>query len=184
MDNAKGDDDIDVCVITSSGTIWISRLLTVFILELFGIRRRPSDTKVAGKVCANMFLDENHLGLPVKERDLFAAHEVLQMKPLAWRGDTYKKFLKENEWVERFLPNAFKLNLSHKIKVQSSVSNFIVSLLRCFELPAKALQLKYMQKRRSGEVIRDGYVRFHPQDARGWVMKKYKRTLDNISSRY
>lgn len=182
MDNAKESDDIDICVITSTDTIWITRLLTVLILELFGIRRRPWDTKVAGKVCANMFLDENHLGLPVKERDLFAAHEVLQMKPLVWRGDSYKKFLKANRWVKRFLPNAFKLSLNHKIKAQSSVSNFIVSLLRCFELPAKAVQLKYMQRRRSGEVIRDGYVRFHPKDARGWVMKKYKRALDNISS--
>lgn len=184
MDNAKDDDDIDICVITSSSTVWITRLLTVLILELFGIRRRPSDKNVQGKVCANMFLDENHLGLPLKERDLFSAHEVLQMKPLVWRGETYKKFLKANEWVKRFLPNAYKLRINNEIKKQSSISNFIVSLLRFFELPAKVVQLKYMQRRRSDEVIRDGYLRFHPQDARGWVMKKYKRALDNISSRY
>ena len=184
MDNAKDDDDIDICVITSSGTVWITRLLTVLMLELLGVRRRPSDTKVAGKVCANMFLDESHLGLPVKERDLFAAHEALQMKPLVWRGDIYKKFLKANEWAKSFLPNAYKFSLNHKILAQPSVSNFIVSLFRRFELPAKAVQLKYMKKRRSGEVIRDGYVRFHPQDARSWVIKKYKRTLDKISTRY
>lgn len=105
MENSQKDDDIDFLIITSKNRLWLTRLLTVLLIELVGSRRRPGDKKFEDKVCLNMFLAESHLALPKKERDLFSAHEVCQMKLLWEKDNTYQKFLKANQWVRRYLPN-------------------------------------------------------------------------------
>lgn len=41
-------------------------------------------------------------------------------------------------------------------------------------------QLKYMQPRRTTEVIEPGRIRFHPRDCREWILKEYKKRLDEL----
>jgi len=36
-----------------------------------------------------------------------------------------------------------------------------------------------MRKKRTTEVVSDGIIRFHPQDARNWILKAYKKRLKN-----
>lgn len=38
-------------------------------------------------------------------QDIYVAHQILQMKPLWFQGKIYQKYLQENEWVFKFLPN-------------------------------------------------------------------------------
>jgi len=103
MNNAKEEDDIDLLIITVPNRLWLTRGLVVSFLRLARIYRRPG--KIKNKICPNMLLDEKHLAMSKKERDLFSAHEVLQMKPLWQRGRTYQRFLKANQWYKEFLPN-------------------------------------------------------------------------------
>jgi len=180
MNNAKEFDDIDLFFITASNSLWITRLLVTVTAEVFGIRRRPNDRSVKDKVCLNMFMAEDALSLPAFERDLFAAHEVLQMKPLWDRDGAYNNFLSANSWVKDFLPNAWKAVRHEKI-----IHRF--NWLQLLEPFARVLQMWYMRHHRTTEVIRPGVLRFHPKDARVWVKKKYairlKRyniPLDNI----
>lgn len=105
MNNADKDDDIDLLIITAKNRLWLTRLFSVSLVELIGKRRRPGDKKVKDKICLNMLLDESHLTIPEKERDLFSAHEVCQMKPLWEKDRTYQEFLKANQWSQEFLPN-------------------------------------------------------------------------------
>jgi len=184
MYNADRDDDIDICIIASEKTVWTTRFLTVVLLELMRIRRRPREKKVGDKVCANMFLDASKLALPMGERDLYAAHEILQMKPLYIRSRVYEKFLKTNEWVKRFLPNAYnpamKQSRDKAMTQHSLLHNISVSLLWLFEPVAQAIQLWYMHNHRTIEIVQNGYLRFHPQDARLWIMNEYKKRLDKF----
>jgi len=105
MDNADRDDDIDLLIITSERRLWLTRLFTNFLVEIVANRRRPGDKEVKDKICLNMFLDENHLRIPVKEQNLFTAHEVCQLKPLWVKDQIYQKFIQENLWSRKFLPN-------------------------------------------------------------------------------
>lgn len=105
MKNSQKEDDIDILIVTAKNRLWLTRLITVLLIEVVAQRRRPGDKKFADKICLNMFLDENHLAIPVKERDLFSAHEVCQMEVLWEKEGVYRKFLKENQWAKRFLPN-------------------------------------------------------------------------------
>ena len=48
------------------------------------------------------------------------------------------------------------------------------------EALARWLQLKYMAPRRTTEVVEPGRIRFHPQDARKWVLREYKERLKKL----
>ncbi|HUV42806.1 MAG TPA: hypothetical protein VMY36_02755 [Patescibacteria group bacterium] len=103
MENSDKEDDIDLLFVTTKNRLWLSRGLVVIFLRLTGFYRQPNQIK--NKICPNMFLDEDHLSLPKKERDLFSAHEVCQLKPLWDKDKTYQQFIKKNLWVKQFLPN-------------------------------------------------------------------------------
>ena len=105
MSNAGQKDDIDLLIVTSQNRLWLTRLFTVLLVELVANRRRPKDQEVEDKICLNMFLAENYLSLPKKEQDLFSAHEVFQAKLLWEKERTYQKFLKANQWAQKYLPN-------------------------------------------------------------------------------
>lgn len=105
MDNAEKNDDIDLLIVTARKRLWLTRLLTNFLVEIVANRRRPSDKEVKDKICLNMFLDENHLKLPIREQNLFTAHEICQLKPIWARNQLYQKFIQENLWCQKFLPN-------------------------------------------------------------------------------
>ena len=96
MNNARPDDDIDLFILAQPGRLWLCRLLVLVIVKL-AIRR-------GHVLCPNFFLSTDHLAL--SERNLFTAHEVVQMVPLE-RNPWYGAFIEANGWVADFLPNAF-----------------------------------------------------------------------------
>lgn len=180
VNNATSHDDIDFFFITAKGTLWITRLLVIFALDLLGKRRKPSDTNVTNKICLNMFMSEEAMALPKKERDLFSAHEVLQMEPLWSRRDTYRRFLQANGWVEEYLPVAWGIKqkgFNRHPKISHWYTRITRKILRFFELPAKYIQLWYMARRRTHEVITEGLLRFHPHDARVWIRQEFGKRL-------
>lgn len=182
VENADAEDDIDIFIITDKRTLWITRCMVTIATDVMGIRRRPNESSVANKVCLNMFMARGALALPYSDRDLFSAHEVLQMVPVWDRDGTYREFLLSNRWVEHFLPNAWKEKVTNKRKGATSKDNqFALSavcfLLSLFEPLAKILQLWYMRRHKTTEVIRPGMLRFHPRDARDWVKKRYALRL-------
>lgn len=190
MDNAKEHDDIDFFFIVSNGSLWISRLLAIVTIELLGRRRRRGAIKVKDMICLNMFMTRASLAIPKAEHDLYVAHEVLQMKPLWERGGVYGLFLRQNSWVKRFLPNAWhkKCRIQNaEFRMKENTSIFTIQLLKFMEPLARMIQLWYMKKHRTTEVIGDMMLRFHPKDARVWVKRallsrlaRYNIPLDNI----
>lgn len=184
MENSDEEDDIDLFIITSANRLWFSRGLVVTFLRLTGLYRRPG--KIKNKICPNMLLDESHLKIPKKEQDLFSAHEVCQLKLLWNRNKTYQKFIKENQWVKRFLPNAFttprRWRLIHNTSEVKPKQSYFMTPPRWGNLEALArrAQLWYMSSRKTTEITEPGRIRFHPQDAREWVLKEYQRRLKKL----
>jgi len=189
--NARDADDIDFLIITAPKTLWVTRGFSTILLDLFRLRRRPSDTKLRNLICLNMFMGEDGLMVPLKEQDLFTAHEVLLMTPLWERDGAYRKFLQANRWVRRFLPNAWE---EQKMNYESRIMNYekrksryfyVISfilhtsyfILQLIEPVAQFIQLRYMNSRRTTEVISDNVIRFHPRDARVWIKRELKERL-------
>lgn len=182
MNNTKKDDDIDLFIITSANFLWTTRFFTTMIVEFTGLRRHRGEYIANDKICLNMFVDDEHLEVPKKEQDLFAAHEVLQMKPIFQRKSIYPKFLTANKWVNKYLPNAYnEMILTTKPKDTSGVARWTPPRWRnqmgIIENLLKNFQLWYMRNHRTSEVIKDGIIRFHPHDARKWVLEEYHKKL-------
>lgn len=186
MENTGASDDIDFFIIAEHGTLWITRLAATLILDMVRMRRRPADRRVSDTVCLNMYMDESALTLPDRDRDLFAAHEVLQMKPIRERSGTYRKFLRANRWAAAFLPNAWReqehgVPISNYGKNKRETATFLrtacILILRVFEPVARRAQLAFMRRRRTTEVVESGVIRFHPVDARIRVKKELARRL-------
>lgn len=187
VENAAAGDDIDFFIVARSGTLWVTRFLAILLLEAFSVRRRPSDVFVMDKVCLNMLMSEDDLSVPDNERDLFTAHEVLQMRPIWERNRTYRRFLYANRWVARYLPAAWDA-FTRDIHVVSGSDSLLQTLLipgsvvvaRFFEPIAQWVQKAYMQRRITTEVVTDTMLRFHPYDMRAFIRREYKKRLHSL----
>lgn len=170
MENVSERDDIDLFIITDRNRIWLSRLLSIIFLNIF--RRRVSDKKneVGGKICLNLILDTDHL--EQDKKNIYTAHEVLQMRVIWERDGCYNAFLSKNEWVFKFLPNWItRSNVQGKMYNVNSRFNFIENL-------AKKFQLWYMQPPKGLERIEDGALYFHPKDYSQSVNESFKTAID------
>lgn len=173
MDNAPADDDIDLFIITAPNALWTTRFLATILLDLVRLRRRPGATYVKNMICLNMFVDASYLTLPKNERDLYSAHEVVQLQPIINKHQVHEQFLIANGWVRQYLPHAVKrLHSSHRLP-----RLWLVRLLARSEGVSRWFQLKYMSARRTREVVRGTYLRFHPRDARQWVLAAHEEKL-------
>jgi hypothetical protein len=106
LGDADKEDDIDFFIITKKDTLFKTRLLVLLALQLLGLRRKRLEKNPADKICVNFLIDETKLSFSKDKRDIYTAHEILQIKPLFFRDNIYSRFLKANTWVYNFLPNA------------------------------------------------------------------------------
>ncbi|MBI2018266.1 hypothetical protein HYS96_01030 [Candidatus Daviesbacteria bacterium] len=187
MGNASKSDDIDLFIITSKNRLWISRLLALGLLSLTGQRRKVGDfgRKIAGKLCLNILLEEDRL--EQNNKDIYLAHEVLQMRVLWQRDGIYSKYLSDNEWAFKFLPNwvgeRIKNNeLRIKHKKHNSLFLPLNSTLNIFERMAQKFQLWYMQTPQGMERIEDGALYFHPLDYRSRILDAYQKKVVKLIS--
>ena len=201
MENADKKDDIDLILVTSKNRLWLSRLLTLCFLNILGQRRKVDQKDVAGKICCNIILEEDNL--EQNRKDLYTAHEVLQMKPFMVRDGIYSKYLTDNDWVFKFLPNWVGLVSSsvHKapfgqrtslwvrsapksnsgiesgVRLTSPIALVASDFADFLEGLAKNVQLKIMKKPKGMERIEEGALYFHPNDIREKILNEYQRRI-------
>ncbi len=192
MENAAKSDDIDLFLVVSKNRLWLSRIMTVGLLSVTGQRRTVKDSKrkIAGKLCLNILLEENRL--VQSSKDIYLAHEVLQMKVLWQRDGIYGKYLEDNNWAFKFLPNWIGPDTSlrgakgaHTRRVGTSnlLNKEIATpfgLAMTLENIAKWLQLKMMTKPQGLERIQEGAVYFHPNDCRLQVLSDFQKRVKRL----
>ncbi len=165
MLNANLEHDIDLFIITEKNRLFTARFLATIISFIMGLKRNIGQNEAPNKVCLNLFFDENNLKVPKFKQTKFVGHEVLQMKPIINKNQTYEKFLNANEWVFRLFPNSrslisnfknSKLNKNFKLKIKN-LSDWLESQLKKF-------QLRLINKHRTTEIITSTQLWFHPDD--------------------
>jgi hypothetical protein len=184
-------DDIDLFIITADNRIWMSRLLLIFLTSLTGLRRKRREKVLSanGKICINLILEESNLAQ--QKKNIYVAHEVLQMRVL-WQGDeVYSRFLHANDWAFKHLPNwksgviesrkskISKLAKSYKSqKYNSKVKD--LRFVDWLEEMAKRFQLRIMGSPDRSERIENGALYFHPEDKGVKVLEEYKKRVRMI----
>ena len=184
-------DDIDLFVITEKNRIWLSRLLLILLTTITGFRRKRREKllSAAGKICINLILENDNLAQ--NKKNIYLAHEVLQMRVLWQREEVYSKFLHDNEWVFKYLPN-WKSGIkqiqnfprgSGLAKFKSQKYNSKVKnngFVDWLEELAKKIQLKIMENPSGQERIENGALYFHPEDKGKKILEEYNRQLKKL----
>lgn len=185
VNNTDENDDIDLCIITAKKTVWITRLLTTLVVEVFAHRRHPNTTIVKDTICLNMFLSETALAMDAQHKDIYIAHELLQMIPIWERRGIAKKLLRVNAWVRLQYPHAYEEKMKTVVCRLPQYPK-VERVWSMVERPIQWVQLAYMKNKRTTEVVQADQIQFHPTNIRRKVIdtyqlacKSYKIPLDN-----
>ena len=122
MGNCKKNDDIDLCIITKSKSLWFTRFICVALAKMMNLYGK--------QVCLNLFFDEIDLTVPTQKQTQYIGHELLQMKPIINKDNTYERMLSTNSWIFSLFPNAKNIlslrahgNFTNQISSVNSRSN-------------------------------------------------------------
>ena len=163
VNNPKKRDDIDLMIVVTPNTLWLTRPLVIFLTSTLSIRRKPRGMVTTNTICTNLWLDQLNLTVPKNKQNLYTAHEVLQTKPLFDRGGVHQQFVKKNIWTKKYLATAY-----NQIAKTSKISPLKVSqpnwLIEKLNLLFFKLQYLYMKPKITKEHITLHSAYFHPRN--------------------
>lgn len=175
MNNASDESDVDLLIITAKDSLWTTRFMSYMLLKIFSFDvRKFGDKKQKNKLCLNMWMDETDIVWKKKNRNLYTAHEIAQIRPLINKNRTYEKFLRKNKWMLEFWPNSVKIpNCKYQITNKSKITNFLPFkyldilwnlVLGFWNFVVFKMQYFYMQNKITRELVTPTRAIFHPND--------------------
>ncbi|MEN8253115.1 MAG: nucleotidyltransferase domain-containing protein [Patescibacteria group bacterium] len=189
MNAAKKNDDIDFLIVVRKNTLWLLRPLITFLALSRG-KARLREFHADNTWCLNMWLEEDSLQVLENIRSVYTAYEVCQATPVLDKNNFAQKFLKENKWVENYLPEYYSQRLaSTRCQAESvkeleisnltlfGIWNFVISILNTI---AFVLQRLYMSTHMSHEKVGLKIALFHPRDTRNLIFRRWKESLGKI----
>ena len=158
MLNAQPKDDIDLFVITKANKLWTARFWLIIITLILGVRRKPGDKNYRNKLCLNLFFSEANLKIPKRKQTQYVAHEILQLKTIVNKDETYEELLLANLWVSELFPQAPMPNYPRVKRVEPFVG------ARGMEKLLRRWQLFLINRHRTQEIVTDTQLWFFPDD--------------------
>lgn len=160
--------DSDLFFITKKNTVWMTRFFVYCFIFFLGKKRGKKYVEKA--ICANMFLDESALQFPKEKRNLYVAHEIVQLVSLINKNNTYNRFLLANTWVKKYFPNK---KFPKKIKQEKTISFSFLTIP--LEFVFRLGQLFYMRQKKTREVTDASRIAFHPIDYEKIILHEYEK---------
>lgn len=133
--NTKEDDDIDLMIIAKKNTLWIIRLkLRWFIYSHKIAHRKYGNKQKKDEFCFNLWLDEGRLRLPKIKQNLRSAIDMILVKPIINKNETYEKFLLANHWAKRWVATGYNKIVDRRSlivdkKAKFNLINWLVNFL-------------------------------------------------------
>ncbi|MEK7488061.1 MAG: hypothetical protein AAB598_01945 [Patescibacteria group bacterium] len=186
MRNAGEKSDIDILCVVTQGRLWTSRILLLFLAELFGKRRERGYSM--DKLCFNCFVTKNTV-FPFQ--NIASAHMLARAMPL-FGSDSLEMFFKHNAWIEEYVSRSSLAPLSTPSRALRSISTATAWLLSGSAGNALERSLAQWQIRRlrnkakngtdtSGLVLRDDLVTlYYPDSKNKAVMARYTDIIAKI----
>ncbi len=173
MMHADKDDDVDLFIITAKKRLWTARFIANSLALLLGLKRKRLVEKAKDKICLNLFFDSKSLFVPKIKQNEYVAHEVLQVKPLINKENTYERFLTANSWVFKLFPNAKNVFRNHIKPSTKPLKSHATSLGDLFEWILRSLQLAKINKNKTKEIVTKHQLWFFPDDFEKKLPKRF-----------
>jgi hypothetical protein len=177
MSDVDKEDDIDFFIVTKKDRLYITRFLVLCILQTLKMRRKRQDENPSNKICVNLLLDEQNIDFPHDKRDIYTAHEIIQLKPVFQRNNTYVRFLDENNWTRKYFINFDKNNQEfNQFLIGEVAGKNLLNLItnNFWEDLTRLIQIAYMKNHRKTETVTKHIIGFHPTDYRVQTLNKLR----------
>lgn len=166
---AKKKDDIDLLIVTKADELWWWRLyLRIYIFWHRIPHRKFKQKEEANDFCFNLWLDEKNLTIPKDKQNLKNASDLIMMKVILDRGNSYLRFLEANQWAKKYLATGFRERLKNINLVESKSfrtmeeKNFLINLIKKItNMVLFGGQYLYMRLRSSKLRVSLGQAFFH-----------------------
>lgn len=176
MDNVGQRVDIDLLIVATPGRIWICRRLLILAVRLACV--------LGDELCPNYIVDTAHLQMT--QRDLYTAHELVQMVPLAGYA-WYARILAANRWATPYLPNATPRPAPARVgpaRLRRGLQRVAERVLR---LPLCAAwergELARMQRKLAASHSTNSEIVFTPTQCKGHLGAYRATVLDRFTQR-
>ncbi len=184
VNNVLEKSDIDLMIIVQPNRLWISRIL-VSLSTFWTGKRRTWDGSEDNSWCFNLWLDKKNMQLPHDKRNLYSAYEVCQSKWVLDRDNIEERFLVENSWVNKLLPQYFS-DLEQSVFVSNKrktvvwlpiISYLGRRILNILNLMVFGIQYSYMYSHKSRERVGLGFAYFHPRSTKFQIYQRWYNSL-------
>ncbi len=160
----KKDDDIDLMVITKKDSLWRCRLrLRIWVWANQIPHRKYNIEQKEDEFCFNLWMEEDNLEIPKNKQNLKNAMDLILMKPVMNKNQTYEKFIQENNWAKKYVANGYQ-QLAGKDKYSKRVVENSNLIKRFINLVLFKVQYWYMKKKIKKELVNIKTAFFHPKN--------------------
>jgi hypothetical protein len=101
INDASENDDIDFFIITSEKIVWLARFYSLLLARIFLIWHH----KPLNLFCLNLFFESGNLEVPKCKKNLNVAYEIIKLRPLVDKSNTFINFYQQNKWYKQYFPN-------------------------------------------------------------------------------
>jgi O-antigen ligase len=179
----RPDSDVDLFIVVAKNRLWLTRLLSAVIMQIFGLRRYGK--KIADRVCLSFYVTDDNLDLSsvAFADDPYFYYWLAWLTPI-YDDICYADFWQKNQWLKQYLPNVFSYRTGDERLVRDNYFSLLFKRLNNYwfnsvvgnylERTVKIVQLSKMAKNISSVaaaddtrvVINDRMLKFHEQDRR------------------
>ena len=188
--------DVDIFLVVKRKRIWTVMTLATLMLRIFGLR--PTEKRVANKICLTFYADEDSLDLSkiaITNPDIYLIYWLAQLASVNDRGGITKILKDKNLWLKQYLPNLFVDDINeidHIMQIQENrltkiwkgfwerawgggYGDFLEGQFKKIKLMRMRLKIKILGKELDSRVIlSDNMLKFHENDRRMEYKERWK----------
>lgn len=199
--NAREDSDIDLFIIAKKGKIWLARFFTILLVKLLG--KRPEYENNRDTFCLSFFIDEEHLNIEninINSKDIYTPYWVAQLMPVYDPDGLYAKFIEENKWYLKHLPNAYPNQFSKAVKETKLckfwekiignifsppwINYWLDPLYRRFQYTIIDHNMKSLVNVDTRVIVNERMLKFHSNDRREIFYRAWQNRVHKILDKY
>lgn len=193
MENSKDDSDIDVIVVAKKSRIWTVRTFLTLLTFILGVRRHGDKTK--DRICLNHYITDASLRIPFES--IYNAESYVHLVNV-YRDDEeiFKKFQKENSWIENFAGDFLVSDLGSVRSVRrNKFLNFIAKISETFlsgkagdflenifsKFESERIKKDPLFSKSGGRItIDDNQLEFHPDSHEYFIIPEFNSRMEKL----